>query len=654
MDRETAKAEIKRQEPDFLERARQKVNGRYSYICPSCGNGSGSSGTGIALDPHSKTPRYKCFVCGLSEDVIGLWKIHTGIADDTEAFKGLYDYYSIEVDTPTQTAKKDFSEYQNQPKTEQYTDMSIHTSTETQEDKPNLMGYYRECQSHIAETDYPAQRGLSAEVVKRYMLGYDTGFSRGTGGKIWKALIIPTGKNSFVARNTDSTAQKTDRYRKSGASQLYNTKCLKTAQKSIFICEGELDALSIVEVGGEAVALGSTANYSHLVKLLEAQKPAQPLILALDNDEDGQKTTESLAKELERVQIPFYRLNPYGDKKDANEALMADREAFTQAVAGAEKIEEEALEAQKEEYLKTSVASHLQEFINGIADSVNTPYTPTGFTNLDEVLEGGLYEGLYIVGAISSLGKTTLITQIADQIAESGEDVLIFSLEMARTEIMAKSISRLTLLDVLQNDGKVSNAKTTRGITTGSRYAGYSKTEQDLIQRAIKAYSGYAEHIFIHEGVGDIGADQIREEVRKHILFTGKKPTVVIDYLQILAPADVRATDKQNTDKAVLELKRISRDYKIPVIGISSFNRANYKEAVTMEALKESGAIEYSSDILIGLQLKGAGKKDFDANEAKTKNPREIELVVLKNRNGATGKKVELEYYPLFNYFKEV
>ena len=73
-----------------------------------------------------------------------------------------------------------------------------------------------------------------------------------------------------------------------------------------------------------------------------------------------------------------------------------------------------------------------------------------------------------------------------------------------------------------------------------------------------------------------------------------------------------------------------------------------------MEAFKESGAIEYSSDILIGLQLKGAGKKDFDANEAKTKNPREIELVVLKNRNGATGKKVELEYYPLFNYFKEV
>ena len=129
---------------------------------------------------------------------------------------------------------------------------------------------------------------------------------------------------------------------------------------------------------------------------------------------------------------------------------------------------------------------------------------------------------------------------------------------------------------------------------------------------------------------------------------------MIIDYLQILAPYNDRATDKQNTDKAVMELKRISRDYKTPVIGISSFNRANYSVAVTMEAFKESGAIEYSSDILIGLQLKGAGKKDFDANEAKKKSPREIELVILKNRNGSTGDRIELQYYPLFNYFKEV
>ena len=292
--------------------------------------------------------------------------------------------------------------------------------------------------------------------------------------------------------------------------------------------------------------------------------------------------------------------------------------------------------------------------MDGIADSVNTPYIPTGFNKLDDIFDGGLYEGLYIVGAISSLGKTTFITQIADQIAQNGTDVLIFSLEMARTELMSKSISRHTLQEVLNNGGDMRNAKTARGITTGKKYERYSNTEMELITSAIKTYADYASRIYISEGIGDIGAAEIRDAVRKHIAFTGNTPVVVIDYLQILAPADVRATDKQNTDKAVMELKRISRDFKLPILGISSFNRENYSNAVTMAAFKESGAIEYSSDVLIGLQLKGAGEKGFNATEEKRKNPREIELVILKNRNGRTGDTVDFSYYPMFNYFAEL
>ena len=127
MDRQTAKEEIKNREPDFLQPAKQRVNGHTSYICPSCGNGSGSSGTGIALDPKStRARRYKCFVCGLSEDVIGLWKLHNGITDDREAFTSLYSYYGLEVDRKP-TAREDFKpEYQNQAKNERYTHNSIH------------------------------------------------------------------------------------------------------------------------------------------------------------------------------------------------------------------------------------------------------------------------------------------------------------------------------------------------------------------------------------------------------------------------------------------------------------------------------------------------------------------------------------------------
>jgi replicative DNA helicase len=342
-----------------------------------------------------------------------------------------------------------------------------------------------------------------------------------------------------------------------------------------------------------------------------------------------------------------------GEYKDPNEALQQDRGAFTQRIKQAEQTQAEELKREKVDYLYKSAAYSISEFIDGIHAKANTPSITTGFTKLDSVLDGGLYEGLYIVGAISSLGKTTLITQIGDQIAQSGQDILLFSLEMAKTEIMAKSISRQTLLNCKKQNIRINNAKTVRGVTDGKRWKSYSQEEKDLLYRSAVDYGGYATRIFIHEGVGSIGATEIRNMVGLHKKITGESPVVIIDYLQILAPYSERATDKQNTDKAVMELKRISRDYKIPVIGISSFNRQSYKDPVTMEAFKESGAIEYSSDVLIGLQLKGVGGSGFNVDEAKGRDPRQIELKILKNRNGRSGDTIAYEYYPAFNYFQE-
>lgn len=660
MERQDAREQLKGYLRNYVESVTQKSKGANLYVCPLCGSGTGKSGTGAFSIKNGTS--WKCFSCNAGGDIFDLYGAINGTTDHNEQLRGLSEMYGIQVASYRSTAQEDFSpEYQNHAKSEQYTHNSIHTSVYTQADPPQQTDYtdfFLQAHKAVDQTDYWKRRGLSKETVDRFKLGYVAEWRHPKAPKAPASprLIIPTSPNSYLARDTREQIPEEQRaYSKSkvGSIQLFNKRALQTATKPIFIVEGELDALSIIEVGGEAVALGTTTKSKALVELLKAQAPSQALIIALDNDEAGQRASRELAEGLQGLNIPCYSFNPCGQYKDANEALQADREALTIAVEEAEHLQDEEAQAQREAYLKNSTAHYLQSFVNGIADSVDTPYIPTGFSKLDSVLDGGLYEGLYIVGAISSLGKTTIITQIADQIAQAGTDVLIFSLEMARAEIMAKSISRHTLQSVLKSGGDIRNAKTARGITTGKRYIDYSQTERDLINSSIMEYSKYAQNIYISEGVGDIGAEQIRETVKKHILFTGKTPVVIIDYLQILAPYSERATDKQNTDKAVMELKRISRDYKTPVIGISSFNRANYKEAVTMEAFKESGAIEYSSDILIGLQLKGAGKKDFDANEAKRKDPREIELVILKNRNGRTGDSLSFNFYPLFNYFEE-
>ena len=619
---------------------------RKAYVCPICGSGTGRNKTGaFTITPDGL--KWKCFACDRGGDTLDLIGYVEGIDDYNSKLTRAGELFNMTIDAPAR-------EYQNQDKTAQNTDTynSIHTPT-----GGNYLEFYKQANKNIQDTNYPEKRGLSKAILDRFKIGYVENWKHPNAPENVTGsprLIIPVTQTSYLARDTrDNIPDYQKQYAKTkvGGSDIFNGRAfIDDLDKPIFIVEGEIDALSIMEVGGVAVGLGSTNNYKKLVGLVKDKQLERPLILALDNDSRGRKTQAELEKLLQAQKTP-YTIAVLTDQnaKDPNEMLVKNRETFKARVEEAIKNAKD----DKEKYLETSTDNYIQDFLNGIADSVNTPCISTGFKGIDEALDGGLYEGLYIVGAISSLGKTTLVTQIADQVASKGHDVLIFSLEMARSEVMAKSISRHTIMEVLRTGGDTKNAKTVRGVTAGKRYEKYSNAEIELIENAVQTYSGYAKHIYITEGVGDLGVQQIRETVEKHTRYTGNIPLVIVDYLQILAPANERATDKQNTDKAVMELKRISRDFKTPVIGISSFNRDNYNNAVSMQAFKESGAIEYSSDVLIGLQLKGAGDKDFDPTEAKKKDPRAIELVILKNRNGQTGAKVPFEFYPMFNYFVE-
>ena len=680
MDRTQAKATAKGLLEEYL--LAQGINTRKPFSCLNPEH----TDTNPSMSLDRQHNRVKCFACNASYDIFDLVRLDTGLTDDKAVFDETYRRLGLKIDgTPRERPEDVFSD---QTETGQkkdksgHTDVYTHTDTHTQheETEQDYSGYYEACKKRLPETDYT--RGLSPETLRRFGIGFDPAWKHPKAPKMKESprLIIPTSPYSYLARHAsagDFINYRGEKENKSkvGHVHIFNIEALKDSSRPTFIVEGELDAASICEVGGSALALGSVAYKDLFLRELdrmikEGGLPTQPIIIALDNDTAGSKCAEEMASELSKRGLSSYRRNPCGEYKDANEALMMNRDSLTAEVKRAENIAEEAAAEEREAYLATSAGAHLQEFLNGIAASANTDAIPTGFPLLDRVLDGGLYEGLITVGGISSLGKTSLMMQVADQVAAAGYDTLIFSLEMSRTQLMSKSISRHTIQIAKKKGIDPRNAKTSRGITSGKRYRNYSRAELELIQAATMAYSEYADKIYIQEGVGDITVDRIRETVERHILITGgnwetnektgerrlvggHRPIVVVDYLQIIAPHSDRATDKQAVDHAVLELKRISRDYKLPVVAISSFNRAGYKEAVTFEQLKESGSIEYSSDIVLGLQLAGAGKKDFDPTAAKRKNPREIELVVLKNRDAAVGDKVAFNYYPMFNLFEE-
>ncbi len=293
--------------------------------------------------------------------------------------------------------------------------------------------------------------------------------------------------------------------------------------------------------------------------------------------------------------------------------------------------------------------NYLDKFLMEINKSKDAPIISTGFKGLDNILGGGLFPGLYTVGAISSLGKTTLVLQIADSIALNGDDVLYFSLEMSKNEIVRKSLSREMFLT---EPGK---AVTSRDIQRGI----YDNT---TFNQVFSRYRDISKNIAVIEGGFDLGVQQIKHKIKENIKLRGKKPIVMVDYFQILKPFHNKMSDKQANDYNISELKKISREFDIPVIAISSLNRINYTSAIGFESFKETGAIEYSSDVVIGLQLKGIDeiaqmKNETDKrnriNDLKMKYPREIEFVALKQRDGVAFAKQDFRYFSKYNCFVE-
>lgn len=272
----------------------------------------------------------------------------------------------------------------------------------------------------------------------------------------------------------------------------------------------------------------------------------------------------------------------------------------------------------------------------------------SGYANLDAIT--GLYPGLYVLGAVPSLGKTTFSHQMAEQMAESGCHVLFFSLEQSTLELASKSIARAIARDNAE-DG-LSSLQVRKAGLTDPRIA-------SAVERCM-AYSGRMTVIecSFRATISDI-ACMVQSYIREH----KTTPAVFIDYLQVIQPApESRMTAKDAVDFHMKRLKEIQSDCQATMVVISSLNRQNYMSAVDFESFKESGGIEYTADVIWGLQLQCLNDDLFSKpnrinekrkliREAKREAPRKIELVCLKNRFGVSSYSCLFDYHARFDLF---
>lgn len=434
--------------------------------------------------------------------------------------------------------------------------------------------------------EYMAQRGINKEICDKYNIFYSNNIY--TDAEKKERIVIPIYHKkepiSYVARAIGEAKQKV--LNSAGEQIPLNIDYIMQdaeGDKLIYICEGWADALSIEQEGKKAIALHSTQNIKKIIEAIKNNIDTASQYVycfCLDNDKAGEDATEKAFAELEELKkqgkkIKYCKIDFPKEYKDINEYyIKGDKEEFKQMLIP---------------YNQDTAYSYINNsFLTDIKNMQKYRSRKTGFEKLDKELNN-ICSGLYCIGAISSLGKTTFVHQMADQMAEQGEKIIYFSLEQSKFELISKSISRETF--------KIEpfKAKTNLSIMQNSNV-------DNITIEAVRNYENTAKNITIVEGNFNITVHTIRQYVENYIELTGNKPIVILDYLQILRPPiSDKQTDKQQVDFNVSELKRISRDNDIPIFVICSFNRESYNNRVDFTSFKESGAIEYRGRCSYGL-----------------------------------------------------
>lgn len=586
-------------------------------------------------------PQYvHCFSCGVSYDLFDCWAlINDGVTETRKNSAGkekpvynfnavaseIADHYSYAlIGNPSNDLLPEPPLPEPEPELAQ---------TQTSNDiKAQLEAWH----ASLNQTDYLQKRGITQTTAEIFNLGYSP---------LTNSIIIPYGQDGYYVQRALNPLEKRDRYRfPIGEARVYNAEALKEC-KTVFIVEGQFDALSIMQESGVGAVAISTSQTRLIVKTLQKFKEQDPtinptIILSMDNDRAGQKANRALQRDLEAKGFTCY-VNPVnGDYKDANEFLVKDREGFRQ----------------KLQHVINQPDNWLDKYYADIKQRHDYPDNiPTGFTNLDDELSGGLQPKLYVLGAVSSLGKTTFALNIADNLAKQGRHVFFFSMESSKREVTDKLLSRASCLS---NGHKWTQLQVSRGAWLNNA------EDKEEFDGLFKAFSRYQRFLHIYDN--RVKASQVKDLVNSWLDNhpDEKKPLVVVDYLQILQAEQDNVTDKAKVTDSVSALSELTKQAEVPVLVISSLNRASYWQDVSFESFKESGEIEYSADVMLGLQfahreeyitvLKNGhvelNKEKFD--QRKQEVPRRVEMVILKNRTGKTGGHIFFKYNAKYNSYQ--
>jgi replicative DNA helicase len=261
-------------------------------------------------------------------------------------------------------------------------------------------------------------------------------------------------------------------------------------------------------------------------------------------------------------------------------------------------------------------------------DGTSVTGTRSGFDALDD-LTGGFQPGnLIILAARPGMGKSCLVTNIAENAAlKYDEPVALFSLEMSETELAQRFIAS-------QSSTKLTDLR--KGRVAEKVWPKIMKATNDLAQAPL----------YIDDS-SDVGLLEIRAKARR-LHQQRKLGLIIVDYVQLMR-ADHRVESRvEQVGQMSRGLKILARELDVPVIALSQLNRSVEQRGgdkkPLLSDLRESGSLEQDADLVMFIF------RDEYYTKEESEHPGEAELLIAKHRNGALGD-VKLTFqaqYPRF------
>src|SRR5919202_2884497 len=245
--------------------------------------------------------------------------------------------------------------------------------------------------------------------------------------------------------------------------------------------------------------------------------------------------------------------------------------------------------------------------------------TPSGFADLDAITGGFQPGNLIVIAARPSMGKSALVTNIAENVALNKDrplPVALFSLEMSEAELAQRFIA--SQASIKGDDLRKGRLK-----------------DESKWKRVLRVAADYDAAPLYVDDSSDIGILDVRAKARRlHQQSPDGLGLVIVDYLQLMR-ADARIESRvQQVGDISRGLKILAREPEVPVIALSQLSRgveSRTDKRPMLSDLRESGQIEQDADLVIFIY-----RDEYYFPETKER-PGEAELIIAKHRNGGLG-----------------